>query len=78
MTRDFGPGGAEMLDEALDLPPAAIMHHIAQFPASAGALSRFVRGEIAEPLDQVGRFAGGGGVGNMDVSLQVRFRVWLS
>lgn len=66
-----------MLDEALDLPPPAIMHDIAKFAAAEGALGRLVRGEIAEPLDQVGRFARGGCVGNVDVWLQVGFRVWL-
>lgn len=66
-----------MFDEALDLPPPAIMDHIAQLPAAKGALRRFVRGEIAEPFDQVGRFTGGGCIGNVDVWLQVGIRVWL-
>ncbi len=77
MPRHVRPGIAEMLDEALDLPPAAIMQHIAQLAAAAGALRRLVRREIAEPFDQIGRFARGGRIGNVHVSLQVGFRVWL-
>jgi len=62
-----------MLDEALNLPPAAIMDDIAQFAAATGASRGLVGGEIAEPLHQFGRVARGGGIGNVDVSLQVGF-----
>jgi len=75
MPRCFRAGVAEMLDQALDLPPPAIMDDIAQLTAAAGASRRLVCGEIAEPLHQIGRVACGGGIGNVDVSLQVGFRV---
>lgn len=75
MPSNLGPDIAELLDEALDLPPPAIMDHIAQLAAAAGPRRRLIGREIAEPLDQVGRFARGGCIGNVDVSLQVGFRV---
>ena len=46
------------------------MDDVTEIPAAAGARRRFVGREAAELVDELGRFGGGGGVGQVDVKVQ--------
>lgn len=61
---------AEHLDQALDLPPATVMDDIPKLPAADRARRRFVGGETAKLLDELGCLVGSGGVGNVNVGRQ--------
>ena len=61
----------QQLDQPLDLPPAAIMDDVAKVAAAVRARRRFIRREAAELRDEVGRVGDGGGIGKVDVQVQL-------
>lgn len=63
----FGAVGGKDRDDSFDLPPAAEVDDVAQFPASVGARGGFAQGVNAVAVDKVGRVGDCGSIRQMNM-----------